>query len=165
MTMQMNRGWQPAPPGYVPTGAYKGLQFPLRKLDDVWMVVDESHGENGVSVKLFDNRDDPDHEFLKPEAWHLWPNKRKLSEWYNAPHTKTMRLRQERMMEFTIQDMEAIDKEWDAKFALELQALIMANPDDEHIVGGLGTLEWSPTGQVWRRGEKWVVIPPPGAKQ
>jgi hypothetical protein len=159
----MISGWQLPPKGYTPVGPYgPGGQFPMKRLDDLWMVIDESykmHTDEVTAVRLHDDRDDPNHVFLPPEAWRLWPNRRRLSDWYNASYKKSMRLRNARSTNITSQDLERIDNEEVAKLALLLQDKIIREPDEPHTLGW--RLDWSPSGQVWKDGERWVLIPPP----
>ena len=154
---QFKMGWQARPKGYRPVGSYNG-DFPIQKLQKPFIVVDECWSKNGsLEVKIHDDRDDIEHEFLTPESWHLWPNKKKLAQAYNLRYTKAVRMRILRSNSFTKDISDMIDAEHLSINALNLQKQIL-NGDEICIAG---QLDWSPSGQVWKDGEQWVVIPPP----
>lgn len=114
-----------------------------------------------IALEIHLDADDPFHEFLSAGSWEIYPNARKLADWYNAPHRKSQRLRDRRSTEWSKQDSERVINESVARDALELQALILADSSEAHIVG---VLEYYPDGhkvrgpQVWRNGSFWVRL-------
>lgn len=114
-----------------------------------------------VSVDIHLDADDPLHVFLDQSAWSLFPNARKLADWYNARHRKSQRLRARRAFESTSEDRLRFDNERTAADALALQAMIIGDPENAHISG---SLEYYPDGfrvkgpQVWRDGKFWLRI-------
>lgn len=158
------QGWQKAPYWYKPYGAYTALQFPIRKgiLQTPWLVIDECYMVDGsLEIKCHDDIDHAD-EFLKQDIWYLWPNKRKLADWHNEPYKRTTRLAFARMTAFTSQHAAIIDNHWLAKSAVQLQSLIVKDPEGEHQTD---RLDWSPSGQVWKDGLRWVKIIPEEANE
>jgi hypothetical protein len=149
---------------YEPHGSY-GLQFPVQRVPGSrWVVVGETWcpEHSGAlrhlqSVDIHYDADDPNHVFLGPEAWAGWPNARKLNDWYNARHRRNIRMYERRMVRFTGEDGLRIENWGDACAALRLSEMIRADPDNEHQAG---RLEWSPSTQVWRDGERWVKVRP-----
>lgn len=114
-----------------------------------------------LALEIHLDADDPFHEFLDAGSWEIYPNARKLADWYNSPHRKSQRLRDRRSTEWSKQDSERVINEAVARDALELQALILADRSEAHIVGNL---EYYPDGhkvrgpQVWRNGSFWVRL-------
>lgn len=114
-----------------------------------------------LSLEIHLDADDPFHEFLDASSWAIYPNARKLADWYNAPHRKSQRLRDRRSTEWSKQDSERMINEAVARDALDLQTLILADRSEAHIVGDL---EYYPDGhkvrgpQVWRNGSFWVRL-------
>lgn len=152
--------WQPAPYWYRPLGPYKGTQFPIRKdhIFGKWLVIDECLMRDGsYQVRLCEDVDAA-HEMKDPDAWALWPNRKKLAQWHNEPLKRSQRLAQMRATSCTVAAQHVRDNSYLAKAALSLQAMIVSDPTDQHIVG---RLDWSPTGQVWLDGRRWVKIPAP----
>lgn len=167
----MKRGWNPAPPGYKPVGPY-GLKFPIQKLEKPWVVIDECWSpdlseQKLLKVKLHDDQDDPDHKFLGPEAWFLWPNKKTLSLWYNHNYTKSIRMKRVRSASYDSEQFNSAINEDAAEAALYLQDLILSDPTTWHATESIGFvhMDWSPSGLVWKNGKPWVVIPAAAAKE
>jgi len=161
--------WVPPPCGYVPVGEYSSPQFPLNRkgLPDGQVCVDELR-ENGklIAVKLHDDCDDPNHTFLDADAWHLWPNKKRLAAMHGLPFRRSMRLAAVRQNRPNNGLERARANYCLAVGCLELQKTILARPDepvDDFQCGWAyypETLAWSPSGQVWRNGQRWVKIRP-----
>lgn len=162
--------WIDPPPSYQPLGAYTSLMFPIRKgcgeppglvvLDEIW----SSWRDPGKLLKIavFRPGDDPSHVFLDAAEWRLFPNRRRLAEMYNAPFRASQRLA---MVRYSAPNkgLETIIDNYDLAWACRhLQRLIERDPDDEATVEiGSHFLDWSPSGQVWKNGERWVLIGKP----
>lgn len=147
--------WTLAPEGYAPFGPYLTPQFPIQKnkLPKPWLVIDECFGKS-IEVKAFRNEDMLER-MLPAEVWAGWPNKRRLSDWHNEPFKRSTRLAFARMTQFTEQHITVMDNHILSVDALNLQKMIKDDPDSQHISG---RLDWSPTGQVWRDGHRWVQL-------
>jgi hypothetical protein len=153
----MNEGWQKAPKEYVPTGPYSGLQFPIRKGDipKPFIVIDECRMADGsYEIKVHKDADEP-HNMKSADEWRLWPNKRKLSEWHNEPFRRMTRLASVRAT--TVPPLNMLHNHWLSLEALRLQESIEKSPDEPVA---LDRLDWSPSGQVWLDGKRWVKIEP-----
>jgi len=136
------------------------MQFPIRKgcIFGDWLVVDECLMRDGTyEVKLCEDVDVAS-EMKEQAAWALWPNRKKLSQWHNEPLKRSQRLARIRATSCTLAAQNVADNSVLAKDALTLQAMILSDPTDQQCVG---RLDWSPTGQVWLDGRRWVKIPVP----
>jgi hypothetical protein len=129
---------------------------------DFWVIVDEcfvtrwygaSFTQELHSIKLHDDRDDPDHTFLNPTSWSLFPNAKNLAKWYNAPHTRSIRMLFERATSYSENLATIMDNAYLAKEALYLQKEITKNPFAEHHTS---QLDWSPSRWVWKKRTRWV---------
>ena len=161
--------WVPPPHGYVFVGAYSSPQFPLNRkglpkgkicVDELW--------KNGVliAVKIHDDTDDPEHVFLDQGEWFLWPNKRRLAEMHGLPFRRSMRLAALRENRPNDGLNKCRSNYFLAEACLRLQKRIISDPESEAVEdGGWGPYEnqlsWSPSGQVFLNGERWVHVMPP----
>lgn len=147
-----------APAGYIPTGSYRGLQFPIRKgdLPKPWVIIDECSNDAVCYIKTHLDADIPENMLL-PEKWKLWPNAKRLSDWHNEPFRRKTRMAMARMTTFGESALAVIENHYLALGALALQGQIIAAPDECHAVA---RLDWSPSGQVWKDGRRWVEIKP-----
>jgi len=129
-----------------------------RQFNPYWIKLRKTYAKEELAwLNIHYDGDDLNHTFLGPEHWQGWPNARKLSEWYNALHKRNMMLRLQTMTVYSADISLAHDRQEIAECALELTKLIKRHPDDEHRVG---VLDWSPTGQVWLDGKRWVKVLP-----
>jgi len=142
---------------YQPVGSYGG-SFPIKRVEgSKWIIIGEFWEKELAWLNIHYDGDDLNHTFLGPEHWQGWPNARKLSEWYNALHKRNMMLRLQTMTVYSPDISLAHERKGIAECALELTKLIKRHPDSEHQIGDL---EWSPTGQVWLDGKRWVKVLP-----
>ncbi len=105
----------------------------------------KEHHNNPMYLEIHYDADDPMHNFKAPEAWIIYPNKRKLSKWYNAPYTKAIRLRSRLQKNWDAGSFDLALMAWVARSALYLQDKILKYPDTDHYSGPLA---YYPDGQI-----------------
>lgn len=137
-----------------------GLRHPLvRAPGSNWVVVGSTfwpRPRSSHSLDVHYDADDPLHVFLDAREWAPLPNAKKLAKAYNLLHTKAVRLRLRRSVEATKDIADMIEAEVVAAGALKLARLIRVEPDDAHLAAPW--LEYYPNGQVWKDGERWVLV-------